>query len=57
MMKKRYISPVTNTVQMYELESGILYDSFINAKVRVKELQNVNDGIEGEEPEKFYFGM
>ena len=56
-MKKRYISPATNIVQMYELESGILYDSFINAKVRVKDLENVNDGVQGEEPEKFYFDM
>ena len=54
MIKKRYISPATHIVQMYELESGILYDSFINANVKVKDLQNMNDE---EQQEKFYFGM
>ena len=42
MMKKRYISPVANIVSMFELESGIIMDSFAKTKVWVDEAHNMN---------------
>ncbi len=54
MIKKRYISPATHIVQMYELESAILYDSHIKARVYVDDLDNVNNRVE-DQSEKFYF--
>ena len=42
MMKKRYISPATDTVQMYELESAILRDSFLMATPQVDRLRNMS---------------
>ena len=57
MMKKRYISPATNIVQMFEMETGILYDSFIMKKVQVDQLKNIDGGEEyfGEEADKNWF--
>ena len=49
MMKKRYISPATNIVQMFEMESGILYDSFVTKNVFVDESHNMNADSEVEE--------
>ena len=39
MMKKRYISPVTNIVQMYELEHSVLVGSVMKMKMKVDPLQ------------------
>ena len=55
MMKKRYISPATNIVQMYELESGILYDSFIMKKVQVDEINNIDGDKEYSGEDGYYF--
>ena len=42
MIKKRYISPATHIVQMYELESAILYNSFVSTRSWVDETHNMN---------------
>ena len=42
MMKKRYISPATDIVKMYELESAILRDSFLMATPQVDRLRNMS---------------
>ena len=54
MIKQRYISPATKIVEMYELESAILIDSRVKARVYVDDLDNVNNRLE-DESEKFYF--
>lgn len=41
-MKKRYISPATNIVQMYELESVILRESSMLAAPQVDRLHNMS---------------
>ena len=44
MMKKRYISPATNIVQMYELESNVLLkDSFMVGMPKVDPTHNMNE--------------
>ena len=49
MMKKRYISPATHIVQMYELESAVIMDSFVTKNAHVDQLKNIDGGEE-------YFG-
>ena len=39
MRKKRYISPATNIVQMFELEHSVLTGSMMRLKMRVDPLQ------------------
>lgn len=41
-MKKRYISPATNIIQMFEMETGILRDSFLMATPQVDRLRNMS---------------
>ena len=56
-MKKRYLSPVTNVVETFGPESSILYNSYIMKNVYVDELENIDGDAEffGEEAEKPYF--
>ena len=42
MMKKRYISPATSIVQMFELESAILRESHMLANPQVDRLHNMS---------------
>lgn len=53
-MKKRYISPATNIVQMFEMDSEILQGSFVKTRVWVDESHNMNDD-ESYEDETFKF--
>ena len=39
MIKKRYISPATHIVQMYELEQAVLVGSNMRVKLKVDPLQ------------------
>ncbi len=56
-MKKRYISPATSIVQMFEMETGILYDSFVTKNVYVDQLKNIDGNKEyfGEQAEKPWY--
>lgn len=42
MKKKQYVSPATRVVQMYELESAILRDSFLMKSPQVDRLHNMS---------------
>ena len=48
MIKKRYISPATHIVQMYELETSILNVSDTKWMIETRGIQ-VNDYVEGED--------